>query len=90
MQDTYLNYKKYLQIKLGKIIKNYRLKTNKSISLLTAEIGMTKSLLADTEKGIKDPQFSTLWRLAQGLDIPLSDIVKKLESELSSDFSLID
>ncbi len=90
MQDTYLENKKYLQIKLGEIIKSYRLNTNKSISLLTAEVGMTKSLLADTEKGIKDPQFSTLWRLAQGLDIPLSDIVKKLEAELDSDFSLID
>ncbi len=90
MQEGYLENKKYLQSELGKIIKSYRLKTNKSISLLTAEVGMTKSLLADTEKGIKDPQFSTLWRLAQGLDIPLSHIVKKLETELGNDFSLID
>lgn len=90
MQEGYLEQKKYLQTELGKLIKEYRLKTNKSISLLTAEVGMTKSLLADTEKGIKDPQFSTLWRLAQGLNIPLSEIIKELENHLKDDFSLIE
>lgn len=90
MQEGYLEQKKYLQTELGKLIKEYRLKTNKSISLITAEVGMTKSLLADTEKGIKDPQFSTLWRLAQGLNIPLSEIIKELENHLEDDFSLIE
>lgn len=90
MQEGYLEQKKYLQKQLGMLIKDYRLKTNKSISLLTAEVGMTKSLLADTEKGIKDPQFSTLWRLAQGLNIPLSEIIKELESNLKENFSLIE
>jgi transcriptional regulator with XRE-family HTH domain len=90
MQDGYFKNKILLQTVLGEIIKEYRLKTNKSISYLTAEIGMTKSLLADTEKGIKDPQLSTLWRLSQALEIPLSDIIKELESKLGKDFSLID
>lgn len=90
MQEGYLENKKYLQTQLGKLIKAYRLKTSKSISLLTAEVGMTKSLLADTEKGIKDPQFSTLWRLAQGLNVPLSEIIKELENNLETDFSLIE
>lgn len=48
---------------------------NKSISLISAEIGMTKSMWADTEKSIKDPQFTTLWRIAEGLEIPLSKLI---------------
>ena len=75
---------------MGDLIKKERLKTNRSISLLSAEIGITKSILADTEKGIKDPQLSTLWRLSQGLNIPLSEVIKKLETELGKNFSLIE
>ncbi len=90
MQDSFKENKLHLQIKLGDLIKKERLKTNKSISLLSAEIGITKSILADTEKGIKDPQLSTLWRLAQGLNIPLSEVIKELEKELGKTFSLIE
>ncbi len=90
MQDFFKENKKYLQTKLGDLIKKERLKTNKSISLLSAEIGLTKSILADTEKGIKDPQLSTLWRLAQGLNVPLSDLIEELEKELGKHFSLIE
>ncbi len=44
---------------------------------------------ADLEKSIKDPQLSTLWRIAEGLKIPLSTIIKELEKNLGKDFSLI-
>lgn len=90
MQDLFLKNKKLMQVRLGLIVKKLRKQTNKSISLLTAEVGMTKSLLADTEKGIKDPQLSTLWRIAQGLNIPLSEIIKLLETELEENFTLIE
>lgn len=45
---------------------------------------------ADLEKSIKDPQLSTLWRIAEGLEIPLSTIIKELEKNLGKDFSLIE
>lgn len=45
---------------------------------------------ADLEKGIKDPQLSTLLRMAQGLNIPASQIVKELETNLGQDFTLIE
>ena len=44
---------------------------------------------ADLEKSIKDPQLSTLWRITEGLEIPLSTIIKELEKNLGKDFSLI-
>ena len=84
--ENKLKYKR----EIGLIIKKYRQKSNKSISLISAEIGMTKSMWADLEKGIKDPQLSTLLRMAQGLNIPASQIVKELETNLGQDFTLIE
>ncbi len=76
-----------LQTTLGQIIKKYRLERKKSISLISAEIGMTKSMWADMEKGIKDPQFSTLFRMPEGLDISLIKIIKELYEILLEDFT---
>lgn len=50
---------------------------------------MTKSMWADLEKAIKDPQLTTLWRISEGLEIPLSTLIKELEKNLGEDFSLI-
>lgn len=87
--DTYCN-KKILQNSLAKIVKNLRLKQNKSISLSSAEIGITKSIWADLEKGIKDPQLSTVCRIAEGLEITPSKLIHLLEQDLEKDFSFIE
>lgn len=89
MQQSYTDNKNKLQKAISEIIKTHRLEQNKSISLVSNEIGMTKSMWADLEKSIKDPQLSTLWRIAEGLEIPLSTIIKELEKNLGKDFSLI-
>lgn len=89
MQETYLKNKKIIQNNLSEIIKRHRLNKKKSISLISDEIGMTKSMWADLEKAIKDPQLTTLWRIAEGLEIPLSTLIKELEKNLEEDFSLI-
>jgi len=78
-----------MQRALSSIIKKYRIERNKSISLISDEIGMTKSMWADLEKSIKDPQLSTLWRISEALDIPLSVIVIELENALGENFTLV-
>lgn len=75
---------------IGKIVKEYRQKQHKSISLISNEIGMTKSMWADLEKGIKDPQLTTVIRIAEALNVKSSEIIIKLENELGENFSLID
>lgn len=87
MQDDYLNNKKKFQNALGEIVKKHRLKSGKSISLISAEIGMTKSIWADMEKGIKDPQLSTLWRIAEGLSIPMNELILELQNNLDNNFT---
>ena len=51
---------------------------------------MGKSMWADLENGIKDPQFSTLWRIAEGLEIKPNELVKLIEEELGESFSFLE
>lgn len=89
MQYFYEKEKKLLQLALAKIIQNHRKINKKSISLICNETEMTKSLWADLEHGKKDPQLTTLWRIAEALELPLSQIIKELEQSLGQDFSMI-
>lgn len=79
--------KKEFQIAIAKVVKNLR---KKSITKSAYEIGMGKSLWADLENGIKDPQLSTLWRIAEGLEIKTSDLIKMVEDELGENFSFLE
>lgn len=89
-QEKYKKSKLLLQKALAEIINAHRKKQNKSISKISAEIMMTKSLWLDLEKGIKDPQLSTLWRIAEALDIPLETLITEIKNKLGKNFSLID
>ena len=90
MQDNLEIKKQILKKEIGSIIIEHRTKQNKSISLISAEIGMTKSMWADLEKGIKDPQLSTLIRMADALNIKSSKLLLILEERLGADFSMIE
>ena len=76
-----------LQKTIAKVVKSQR---TKSITKSADEIGMGKSLWADLENGIKDPQFSTLWRIAEGLEIKPHQLVKLIEEELGENFSFLE
>lgn len=89
MQEVYEKNKKILQKALAKIVKKYRNQKSKSITLISAEIGMTKSIWGDLEREQKDPQLSTIWRIAEALEIPPSTLILEIESCLGKDFSLI-
>lgn len=84
-----LHNKEILQQTLAEIIKSARIEKKKSISLISNEVGMTKSIWADMEKGIKDPQFSTVFRMAEGLEISIIDIMNELIKKLPDEFTLI-
>lgn len=79
--------KQKLQNAIAKVVKEHRIK---SITKSADEIGMGKSLWADLENGIKDPQLSTLWRIAEGLDIKPHILIELIENQLGEDFSFIE
>lgn len=82
------------KIKLQKIlaekVKNHRKSAGKSMTLLANEIGLSKSILSDLEKGFKDPQLSTLWRIAEGLGLSLSEMIAEIEKDENIPRSFID
>lgn len=84
MQDS----KKELQNTLASVIKKHR--NNKSISLLSNEIDLSKSIWSELEKGNKDIQLSTFWRIAEALDIRPNVLIKEIENALGKDFSFLE
>ncbi len=76
-----------LQKAIAKVVKNQR---KKSITKSADEIAMGKSMWADLENGIKDPQFSTLWRIAEGLELKPHALVELIEKELGDKFSFLE
>lgn len=83
MQDL----KNELQMAIAIVVRAHR---TKSITKSADEIAMGKSMWADLEKGIKDPQFSTLWRIAEGLEIKPHELVKMIEDKLGENFSFLE
>ena len=79
MQDKKL----YFREVLAKIVREHRLKSRKSISKISNEIDLTKSVWHEVEMANRDPQLSTIWRMAEGLNVPLSKIIFEMEKDIT-------
>jgi len=90
MQEELKNKRKSLSEAFSKTLKSYREKTGKSITLLSDEINLSKTIWADAENGAVDVQFSTFWRIMESLDIPPEDFIKRLKSNLPENFYFSD
>ncbi len=84
MQDKKLKF----QNSLAKIIKKHRQNLQLSMTKTSDEIGLTKSIWSNVEAGNRDPQLTTIWRMAEALNVPLSKIILELENELGEDYFL--
>ena len=51
---------------------------------------MTKSMWADLEKGIKDPQMSTFLRICEALNLKPQIVLNELIELLGNNFSMIE
>ena len=75
---------------LAKIIKEERLKQNKSQRLLADEYDIQKSMLSRLESAVNEPKILSLFSVCEALNIKLSDLFLKLEAELPENTTLID
>ncbi len=82
--------KKILLKTIGNIVKEKRQKLNKGILLFSYEYDIPNSSLAQLEKGNRDVQITTLWKLAEALGMSFPNFIKEVESELPKNFKLID
>ena len=89
MQDEKSVKKKKIICKLiGEKLK--QLRTQKSQTLFVYEAGISSSIVSCLERGIKDPQITTLWKISESLGLKLSDFIKLIETELPDDWGFLD
>ena len=84
------NQSKELLLKvIAKVIYQHRKQQNKSIYKLSAEGTISRSTWRDVELNLcKDPAFTTIWKIAEALDMKPEDLIREIHQELGSDFSL--
>lgn len=82
---------KRLAVMLGQIVRRIRESQDKiSLNRLTNEYALHKGTLSKFERGNNNCQFLTMWKFSEALGIKCSELVKLLEDELGSDFTLLD
>lgn len=70
---------------LGKIIafnlKKLRTERNLSLGQLATESGISKTMLSDIEKGGSNPTINTIWKIANGLNVPYTSLIDAIEDD---------
>lgn len=62
----------------------------KSQFMLASENDISTSILSTIERGIKDPQLTTLYKLANAFNIPIVELISCIDEKLPKDFTLLD
>ena len=75
---------------IGELVKEHRIEQNKTMYKISAEAGVPKATWRELELGLKDFRFSTIWKVAEGLDMPLDKLIKEVQDKLGDKFSLSD
>ena len=75
---------------LAEVIKELRNEKGVSLNKLALDSLMTPSTLCRIENNLNTAQIVNLAKIAQGLEVPLSSVIKKLEDKLPSNFFIDD
>ena len=75
---------------LSKVIKDERIRQDKSIRTLAYEYDLQMSLISRLENGINEPKIISLWSVCEALGISVSELMKRVEQQLPDDFSVIE
>ena len=74
----------------GEIIRQKREKEiKKSQTLFAYEYELDSGNLCRIENGKIEPKLTMMWRLAEALNIPLSELIREVEQRLGKDFKII-
>ena len=67
-----------------------RLRGEKSQFILASENDISSSIISTIERGLKDPQLTTFFKIAEALNVKPFELLQEIEQKLPKDFSLID
>ena len=70
---------------MGRIIRQEREKKLMTQEVFSGFAVLTRSHLAMIERGQKNPNVATLWKIAQALDMPLSELFRLVEEEMNKE-----
>ena len=70
---------------VGTVIRRLRREKRLSQEVLSGLAGIARTHLTMIESGTKQPNFETLWRIAQALDMRPSELVRCIEEEAQSE-----
>ena len=90
MQPENKQKRKLLLTALAKSVKNYREKKGKSITLISNELNVSKSIWSDVELGKSDIQISTFWRIAEALEISPEELISEIKKNLDQNINFIE
>lgn len=65
-------------LKLGERITSWRRRRQMTIEELSTKMSISKGNLSDIEAGKKDPRYSTLLAISEGLGITISTLLREL------------
>ena len=68
----------------GKIIRELRRRKGLTQDVLSGLAGIARSHLAMIESGEKNANVDTLWRIANAMDMNLSDVIAMVEQEIKN------
>ena len=66
---------------LGKTVQRLRKAYNLSLSELSEQSGVAKSIISQIERNETNPTLATIWRLAQALDVSIDKVLQGTEDE---------
>lgn len=76
---------------LNSLAKNVKkLRGDKSQFIFCSENEISCSIISMLERGLKDPQITTVFKLAEAFNMKASELIKLVEDDLPEDFHMID
>ena len=84
----HLKQKQLIKQALSKVV--IKLRGNKSKFIFGSENDISTSILSMIENCKKDPQLTTIFRLAEAFNISASDFIKMINDELPNNFYFIE
>lgn len=69
---------------VGMVIRKLRKKRGLSQEVVSGLAGIARTHLTMIEKGSKQPNLETLWRISLALNMPLSELIRLVEAEIES------
>ena len=67
----------------GRVIQRLRKNHGYSQEVLSGFAGIARTHLVMIENGTKNANVDTLWRIADALDVPLSELIRMVEDEIN-------